>query len=895
MIAVASLELTRIQTGDTAADMYHNAGSTLSQPLKQCGRFITARPRQWWKGASILNLKGRSILICLAFGLTPALGWANGRPEFTQEEQAWIAKHPVVRTRVDPSWPPFEFRQHGKIVGVVPSFLEAISRISGLRFEYVDDVTWRNSAEALRSGRIDIAPDLTWRNALDAWRVAHPDTSSGIQADSTPASVRDNLIFSRPYFVGTVFVVTSERLNLLVDARNLAGRRIAIKGGGAMEAAIRHGDIPVILLTYDDDRDALAAVAEGNADAAIGPDVSMLPLVQRQYREKLFVSGGLPDTPYALSIATRSDLPVLASILDKSLASIPARDAEQVVHQWIESTDYGKPSLQSILYYRRWQVAAAGAGLLALIAIAFAAWRSRIAAVRSEQDKAMFFAFISHEIRTPMHTILSSLELLQRAKLPPKQAGRADAAVAASESLLALLDELLEYSRLESRNVVLTPEPTYVEPWVQRSVDMVRWRVDEKKLGLALELACPPGLCLLIDPMRTQQIVLNLLVNAIKFTSAGSITLRVDYLDGIPDRAGSLVIEVCDTGIGIPPERQRRIFEPYQRVEHSSTRRVSGSGLGLSICRELVDLMKGVITVSSSPDNGTVFTVILPAQRIAHTPAAGMTDTRDTKSAPSLSVAAQATAKAYPPQSDNGPMILVVDDHDAVQHAIQHQLDALACRSTVANNGEQALTHFARAEFDMVLLDCDLPDIDGYTVVQRMRNDERLQQRSHTPIIAISASSGDVHRQRCFDNGMDGVLCKPLRLEELRQMIDLWCPFAIMDERAPAAGDMRAPKADFWAVFQRSVDADLAALGDALLNDDADRARHASHRIKGATAIAGHAATSELAAELERLLEATCGSMPSSIHALGDKLLRLHRADMAGLDTTERKSAAPDA
>jgi signal transduction histidine kinase len=193
------------------------------------------------------------------------------------------------------------------------------------------------------------------------------------------------------------------------------------------------------------------------------------------------------------------------------------------VHQWIESTDYGKPSLQSILYYRRWQVAAAGAGLLALIAIAFAAWRSRVAAVRSEQDKAMFFAFISHEIRTPMHTILSSLELLQRAKLPPKQAGRADAAVAASESLLALLDDLLEYSRLESRNVVLTPEPTYVEPWVQRSADMVRWRVDEKKLGLALELACPPGLCLLIDPMRTQQIVLNLLVNAIKFTSAGSL------------------------------------------------------------------------------------------------------------------------------------------------------------------------------------------------------------------------------------------------------------------------------------------------------------------------------------------------------------------------------------
>jgi CheY-like chemotaxis protein len=233
-----------------------------------------------------------------------------------------------------------------------------------------------------------------------------------------------------------------------------------------------------------------------------------------------------------------------------------------------------------------------------------------------------------------------------------------------------------------------------------------------------------------------------------------------------------------------------------------------------------------------------------------------MTDTRDTKSGPALPVAAQAPVKAYPPppRPDNGPMVLVVDDHEAVQHAIQHQLDALACRATVADNGEQALAHFARAEFDMVLLDCDLPDIDGYTVVQRMRNDERLQQRSHTPIIAISASSGDAHRERCFDNGMDGVLCKPLRLEELRQMIDLWCPFAFMNESAPAAGDMQAPKADFRAVFRRSVDADLAALGDALLNGDVDRARHASHRIKGATAIAGHAATSELQPNLSACL-----------------------------------------
>ena len=431
--------------------------------------------------------------------------------------------------------------------------------------------------------------------------------------------------------------------------------------------------------------------------------------------------------------------------------------------------------------------------------------------------------------------------------------------------------------------MTLVPEPTYVQPWVQRSADMVRWRVDEKKLGLALELACPPGLCILIDPVRTRQIVLNLLVNAIKFTSTGSIALRVDYLEGKQDRTGSLVIEVRDTGIGIPPQHQRAIFEPYRRVEQSGNRRVGGSGLGLSICRELVGLMKGVITVSSSPDLGTIFTVILPVQRSAHAPMAGTADARE------------ATEDVdTPPPTRNGPMILVVDDHEAVQHAIQHQLDALACRSAVADTGEQALAQFARTAFDMVLLDCDLPDIDGYTVVQRMRDDERLQQRTRTPIIAISASTGDTHRERCFDSGMDGVLGKPLRLEALRQMIDLWCPNGVMNRSVPTEEGSQSAKTDFREIYRQSVDTDLAELGSALSNGDADRALHASHRIKGAAAVAGHAATSELAAELERRLQFASGSMPSSIHALGDELLRLHRADMAGQGAAGCESGGPD-
>ena len=815
-----------------------------------------------------VKLKRCAILAGVMAWLLSSLGWAAPEPQFTAEEKTWIAAHPTVRTYVDPDWRPFEFREHGKAVGIVPSYLDAVSRISGLRFEYVESVAWPNAYSALLSGDIDMVPDVS--------------------ASADSSRYRNTTSLSRPYFVGTVVVVAPASLNLFTDFESLAGRRIAIKRGGALEYAIRNSGVPVTLLSYNNEYSALAAVADGKADVAIGPDMSILPLVRRQFQGELFLSGGLPDRPYALSLATRRDNPILASILDKSIAAIPARDTESIPRGWLQSADYGKPTFQSILYYHRWQVATGCALLFALVSIAVGSWRARAAAIGSAREKAMFFAFISHEIRTPMHTILSSLELLQRAKLAPKQASQADAAVAASESLLTLLDDILDYSRLESRNVALVLEPTQVGPWIRDSVEMVRWRIDEKHLDFSLELECAAELCLLIDPVRTRQIVLNLLVNAIKFTSTGSVEVHVDYLEGNPESGGSLLLEVRDTGVGIPSERQRYIFEPYRRVEEPGGRRVTGSGLGLSICRELVDLMKGEITVDSSSDKGTVFTVILPARRVRATPKPGTTMPA-TPGTPSLPRVASPLAVEAPVRSAKGPMILVVDDHEAVQHAIEHQLEALGCRSAVAANGGQALERFECAHYDMVLLDCDLPDIDGYTVAQRMRASEQRRERSRTPIIAISASTDGAHSERCFDNGMDGVLSKPLRLDALLQIIDLWCPTLDLERCTAPTTPSQSVHSDFRKTYLHCVDADLDALGDALSAGDSARALHAAHRIKGAASIAGHSATSELASKIERRLQASSGGIAPDVYALYDVLSHQHRTDVDNRAADERR------
>ncbi len=798
----------------------------------------------------------RALILGGWLGLTSAGSHAAATSLFTPEEHAWISSHPVVRTCVDPQWRPFEFVEGGKVVGIVPSFLEAVSELSGLRFEYVDGACWKGSIAALKSGSVDMLPD--WGKTYDT------------------APYRDGFIASTPYYVGTITIVTAERENLFAGFPQLAHKRIAIKGGGGLELAIRHGDVPVTLLTFQNESDALDAVANEEADAALGTDASILPQLNRQFKGRLFLSGSIWDRPYALTMVTREDNAVLASILDKSLTAIPASEADAIRHRWQETTDYGAPSLASILHYRWRQVALVGGVLLAFAVLAYVLWRARVAAVRSERDKAMFLAFISHEIRTPMHTILASLELLQQSQLTGEQANRANAAVSASETLLALLDDVLEYSRLESRSVTLALRPTEIGPWAEQTLDMVRWRSEEKQLALSLDLACAPQFSVDIDAMRVRQIALNLLVNAIKFTTAGKVVLRVDYLPRKRHGTGTLVLEVRDTGMGIPPERQRNIFEPYARVESPGNRGASGSGLGLSICRELVDLMNGVITISSSPEVGTVFTVMLPV-RESHAESAWGGAPVDS------SAGAQATSLRQPhkplmPESKDGPLVLVVDDHEAVQHAIQHQLDALACRSVVAGTGEAALEQFASTGFDMVLLDCNLPGVDGYTVAQRMREMEHLRGAERTPIVAISAVADDSHRMRCFDSGMDGVLGKPLRLAALRELIELWCGHGVSDSHTAPAEHDAAPTVDVLAIYRQTMKTDLEMLAQGVAHRNIDQARRAAHRISGAAAVVDDLRTRQTASELERHLSESSGEITADIRALVAEIQSLHGA-----------------
>jgi signal transduction histidine kinase/DNA-binding NarL/FixJ family response regulator len=716
----------------------------------------------------------------------------------------------------------------------------------------VPGIGWGQSPEALQSGRADVTTVIS-RTAAERFGA--------------------NIIVSRPFFVSGIAIITDHEATVMFDLEGLAGKRVSLKGQGGLEYLVRQKYPTIELLPYATNEKALEAVVDGDADAAIGLEATMLPVVRRQYYGRLHVSGSVAYHPIALSIATRSDLPLLASIIDKSLAAIPARQAEGIKESWLRLADYGEPSIASIVRYRTPQVLGAIALLFIFALLTIISLRARAAALKSEREKAMFLAFMSHEIRTPMHTILSSLELLQRSPLNSKQTRRTRLAVVASETLLELLNDLLEYSRLDSRGTRLEPLATPIGTWARLTVDQVRWRADEKGISLTLEVACDPELILIIDPTRLRQIALNLLLNAIKFTSRGTVILQLEYSPAAKaGRPGELTLKVSDTGIGLSEKQMLHIFDAFRQADISTTRHFGGSGLGLAICKELVTLMHGNIEVSSEPGGLTTFIVRVPAlhAQTASPKAAEVKESEPVNRMQSSHLIESTEPDAVKASSET-PLLLVVDDHVAVQIALRDQLEELECDAILVGNGTMALDAFAQTRFDMVLLDCNLPDIDGYTVAERMRKHESAADLQRTPIIAISAAVDDAHKQRCTTSGMDGVLGKPLRLDLLREVIELWCLADVSNSRLVEPTNL-APRETLQQAYERSLGDDIEVIAQAIEQKDLSKIRYAVHRIKGSSHVAGHDDIAAIANEFQTTLDSETPPSPDALFEILDRL-----------------------
>ncbi|SBS25195.1 Autoinducer 2 sensor kinase/phosphatase LuxQ [Marinomonas spartinae] len=389
-------------------------------------------------------------------------------------------------------------------------------------------------------------------------------------------------------------------------------------------------------------------------------------------------------------------------------------------------------------------------------------------AEEANRAKSMFLATMSHEIRTPMNAIIGMSKLTQKTPLSVEQRGFVDNILISAEDLMGIINDILDYSKIEAKKMTIENTTFSLKQVIDHVLMVSSIKAQEKRLRLDINIADQTPIDLLGDPLRIQQVLINLVNNAIKFTDRGHITITVSP-QFLADDKEVLRFSVKDTGVGMTLEQQTCLFQPFTQVDDTITRRYGGSGLGLAICHQLVDLMNGRIWLDSELGQGSTFHFQIPLQRSLQSRAWK----NDVKAASKVRVltandGAVAEHEHRKPHSLAGKTLLLVDDNTLNRQIVVSFLEELDVGIDIATNGEEALQMLNPDRHQLLLMDLQMPVMDGFTATRHIRH---RYPDLDLPIIAMTANAGLEDRQRCLDAGMTDYMSKPINPEALLDMV----------------------------------------------------------------------------------------------------------------------------
>ncbi len=370
--------------------------------------------------------------------------------------------------------------------------------------------------------------------------------------------------------------------------------------------------------------------------------------------------------------------------------------------------------------------------------------REAIAANRTKTD---FLANISHELRTPMNGIIGVLGLLERANFSEKEANLVQLGLTSSHSMLSLVNDLLDIAKIESGKFEIEHESFDLAALLDNVMTRTRQLVADKPVTVTYEQRLQSN-WVKGDLVRVEQILTNLTSNAAKFTHEGEIAVNVDYSEN------TLKVSITDTGIGISEEGLDKILMPFVQAESSTTRKYGGTGLGLAITHQLLQLMNGELNTTSEPGMGSCFSFQLPLT-------------------PSVELERQHAAPKEKPTTNKHACVLLVEDNPINAELSLTLLEDLELNVDLADNGETALRLVRDKQYDLVLMDCQMPIMDGYEATKKIREILRLEE---LPIIALTANAMTGDKEKCLAAGMSDYLSKPLDFEQLEQTLEKWLP-----------------------------------------------------------------------------------------------------------------------
>ncbi|MBO4122279.1 response regulator [Cupriavidus gilardii] len=799
----------------------------------------------------------------------------------TGAERRWLAAHPVVRYSASPIGGPMVFvGTGGHAAGIAVQALEQVGRITGLRFEPV----WQQDAAArdaaLHNGSVLLVPALASDSSVPA--------DAGAIRESGRKSQR--LQPSLPYLITPWVIITHAANGAIRDASGLAGMRIAVRRG-SRGLAERLAQVPnATIIRTSSNTEAYRMVAHGQADAAVDTLTCARYMVRRAFAPRLRVAGQLGPPPAAIGFGVSPAAPQLRMILNKALAAIPPTHWDALQADWASSDAMparlraAVPAAQPASQGRRpWLLTCSLGTMLWMTAMAAcavalhrhgrriaraastlhrrlcgtrAASRRSAARMRPSADAAhraalprpsasvgasagksagaspgadrlSLLATICHEIRTPMHAVIGILDLLKHKTAIHGEARHyIDTAHDCAKSLVALVGDLLDMARLEAGRMEIRPEPVQLDTLLRQWVHAFRPLAASRGLRIRLQLGPLQARRHRADPQRLRQVVGNLLSNAIKFSGHGDITVKLESAGEDANRE-TIRIVVRDRGPGIAADQMPQLFEPFYRAAEAGA--TSGTGLGLSISRQLARQMGGDLELTSRPGHGTtaLLTLTLPAEACAGRALRGTSH--------QTSARRPAVAPLH-----KGYCALIVDDHPAGRMLLARQLRHLGVEAVGTGDAHDALVRCAASDpaFDLVILDCNMPGMDGFTLARKLRAQERALARPRVPVLGYSADARPHNREQALAAGMDDCLFKPIDLDTLGRALQHWlgeppagrCPSTAFAAEPVAA----APDAAIRAALLAGNTADLAALRVAVARADWQAAHAIAHRIKGA-------------------------------------------------------------